>query len=669
MALNILLSQKTSRHVVKKLDSAYDYQSVFGTFGTAKTDDTGLNHPMGIAVDASNNVYICDSENSRIVKLDSNLAFVSSVNLVPAADLPNKRNTPYCILFDSVSSDLYVVGVYRDIYLSICRITTSLTISKANYNIYSVAKERPFSICKGFTSGDFIISLGTKLVKVAETSNGTFTATTVITNEAVNPTAFEAIRQEKKFNTVNKPVVPASYTFWRTYTEAPTYLTDITFQTLHFPILGTPDTDFYVYKNGVELDYDPLLDDPNDYTINQTTGLITLQKEVIESDEIRIRYKYQMIENTDYVLDIYKGSFVLAVGVTQDWNGNRDLIQIDYTYNDQAVEQTITGLVDATVTGLVKHSNGDIYIAQNTLLDKGKISRVNSSYINIGDSNKISKYIIGLYEAIDTSLLTYDSSNQKIVRYNSFLNYVEDVYEDKKVVDDPAVSAGSHQYQLQVIPILDKSEKVFVGAEILPIAEYDLNYTTGLLTIQQIQENPVPYIIARKVYQLSKYPVESGSEEIYVGGTLKTSGYTLDYPTGRLEFPDYDPESFEIGAGLVPTQDIQTTLSCVVDDVVRFMGHDLPTPLLTDTDYYVVYQDGAKIRVSLTPSGSAISITLLDPNNPDGKGSVIVMIGPTGDVTANYYRDITVSKVQYKCTTTQVEHDAFDIHGVTEVDI
>jgi hypothetical protein len=540
MALNILLSQKTNRHIVKKLGSTYAYVSKFGTFGTAKTDNTGLNNPIGIAVDTSNNIYVCDSKNCRIVKLDSSLAFVGSLDL-------GARNNPYAIMFDSTTGDIYVVGVYKDVYLSIFRVTTSsFTIAKQNNNIYPEAKEKPFSICRGFGVNDFLIALGTKLLKVTEASNSNFTATTITTNETITATSQEALIKEKKYNLVNKPIISSSYTLWRTYTETPTQLSTSTFQTLHFPVLGIPDVDFTVYKNEVELDYDIALDDPNDYIINQTLGFITLQKPVISTDKIYIRYKYQMIDTVDYVLDINTGSLKLTVGVSEDWNGNTDIIQANYTHTGQAVNQTITGISNAVITGLVKHSNGDVYIAQNTLEDAGRICRVNSSYVNIGDSNKVSKFIQGLTEALDGSLLTY-CDNQKITRYSSLLNFVEDVYEDDKKTDLSPVFT-SHQCTLSSFPIVVNSERVYVGSEILlrddideddiviHQRQYALNYLTGVLTIHKIIDDPVNVFVYGSSYQLSKFPIESGSELVYVDNVLQSSGYALDYSTGRLTF-------------------------------------------------------------------------------------------------------------------------------------
>jgi hypothetical protein len=261
MTISIFLSQRTNRHIVKKLDSSYVYTSSFGTFGTAKTDNTGLSNPIGIAADISNNIYICDSKNKRIVKLDSSLTYVNSL------DVSTVLGEPFSILYDS-SGDLYAIGIYRNISLSIARITTGLVISKSNNNICSPVNNLCY-ICRGFSSNDFIISFDNKLVKVIES------------------TSFSA-----------------------------------------------------------------------------------------------------------------------------------------------AVSQSIVGITNALFTGIIKHSNGSLYVCQNTSSDKGKISRINSSYFNTGDSDIISKYVGCLKEATDGSLLVCDTWNQKIIRYSELLNYVEDVYVD-----------------------------------------------------------------------------------------------------------------------------------------------------------------------------------------------------------------------------------------------
>jgi hypothetical protein len=255
----ILLSQRTNRHIIKELNSVYSYVASFGVFGTPKSDNTGFNNPIGIAVDDSNNIYVCDNKNSRIVKLDINFQYVAHLNVIALGK-------PYRILFDVESESLYMVGVYKELYISVAKIgIADFLIQKSNKKVCRIF-DKPFAICKSFNTGEFIVSLGSKLIKVIE--------------------------------------------------EASTFA---------------------------------------------------------------------------------------------------------------YVDQSITGISDVTVTGLVKHTNGDIYIAQNNL-HSGKISRINSSYVEIGSTNRVSKFIICLSESpLGGSLYTY-TCNKKIVRYSEDLNFIEDAY-------------------------------------------------------------------------------------------------------------------------------------------------------------------------------------------------------------------------------------------------
>jgi hypothetical protein len=288
-----------------------------------------------------------------------------------------------------------------------------------------------------------------------------------------------------------------------------------------------------------------------------------------------------MIDAIDYTLDVYSGLIKLTAGVSEDWNISRDIIEINYTYANVATIQTISGISNANITGILKHSNGDMYVAQNTLSDAGKISKVNSSYTNIGDSNKVSKYIIGLTEALDGSLLTYDSDNQKIVRYSSNLNFVEDIYNDNKKIDQPPTLSGPHQYQLSLTPVLENSERVHAGSEVLLRNSYSLNLISGLLTIQKVTDEPPIINVYGLSYQLNKYPIETGSELVYVDNVLQVSGYTLNYSTGNLVF----------------------------------------SPVVS------------------------------------------------GAVKVEYYRNMTVDKIEFSCVNNVVELDAFDVFGIFELNI
>lgn len=71
----------------------------------------------------------------------------------------------------------------------------------------------------------------------------------------------------------------------------------------------------------------------------------------------------------------------------------------------------------------IMHTNGDLYLNNGR-----KILRVNSSFVNVGDSDDISKNITALKMSADGSLLTYNIDSQTIVRYDENLNFVEDIY-------------------------------------------------------------------------------------------------------------------------------------------------------------------------------------------------------------------------------------------------
>ncbi len=68
-------------YVTDAVSKLYKYNSsginLLGTFGTgtAGNSSSQLNAPQGLDVDSSGNVYIADTNNNRIVKLDSSLAF------------------------------------------------------------------------------------------------------------------------------------------------------------------------------------------------------------------------------------------------------------------------------------------------------------------------------------------------------------------------------------------------------------------------------------------------------------------------------------------------------------------------------------------------------------------------------------------------------------------
>jgi len=133
MPNKIYVTQRTNRHVVKRLDSdvnpaVYDNVS-FGTYKIPGVIDSTLNFPSGITADDLGNIYVCDTNNKRIMKFDQDLVYVGKYDTIPTVSVP------YCIMFDALTGDLYIAGVYAHIYLRIERITTALVSVKVSDNL------------------------------------------------------------------------------------------------------------------------------------------------------------------------------------------------------------------------------------------------------------------------------------------------------------------------------------------------------------------------------------------------------------------------------------------------------------------------------------------------------------------------------------------------------
>jgi len=260
----IYLSQKTNRHVVKRLDNTYTHDLTFGTYGIAKLDNTGLNFSSGIASD-STDIYVCDKNNKRIIKLDSSLNYDSQL------DVSSEIGEPFAILWDTINSVLYVTGVYKDRSISIARINSSLIVEKYNTDVYLMEPgNNPLGICRGFLSSDFVISGFENLLRVAEMS----------------------------------------------------------------------------------------------------------------------------------------------------------------TYFDDATTQIITGEEDSRFKGNIKHSNGDLYLIAERRTKVSQLIRVESGYVNVGDSDILSKTGFGISKGLNNTILLFNAEDKKIERYNEKLNLIEDIFVD-----------------------------------------------------------------------------------------------------------------------------------------------------------------------------------------------------------------------------------------------
>lgn len=190
------LSQRNNRHVVKGLDSNGDYVSSFGVYGEPQyTIDErrdlvatyGLAYPAGIASDWFDQVFVCDSANERIVKLNSDLVYDSEIDV-------SVIGKPFSAFFDFGLNDqdqfeasLYVAGISKGRFLSIAKIDLGWHVNNSDFNWdvgtptitkydTNVGKAFvnywPFSISKVNGTDDLVISNGFVFLKVTETDTG-----------------------------------------------------------------------------------------------------------------------------------------------------------------------------------------------------------------------------------------------------------------------------------------------------------------------------------------------------------------------------------------------------------------------------------------------------------------------------------------------------------------
>lgn len=190
MANYVFVTQRTNRHVVKKLASDVapaTYDSSFGTFEVPGGTNSTLHNPWGV-VAASSNIFVCDSVNKRIVKLDNNLAYVSEYSTINTIDVP------YSIVHDITSGDLYVAGVYNNRWVRIERLTTSLVSVRASGNLHAdgLLLYRPTAIAKGFAAGSFlVVGANNDIFETIETTSfSTFTTRTI---DGEDPTIYNSI--------------------------------------------------------------------------------------------------------------------------------------------------------------------------------------------------------------------------------------------------------------------------------------------------------------------------------------------------------------------------------------------------------------------------------------------------------------------------------------------
>jgi hypothetical protein len=89
------------------------------------------------------------------------------------------------------------------------------------------------------------------------------------------------------------------------------------------------------------------------------------------------------------------------------------------------VNQSITGQEPNRYMGMIKHSNGYLYLNSGLQLVKA-----NSSFESLGVSNLIATVTTCLKESLNAKILLYSNHDQSILRYDTNLNFVEEVFKD-----------------------------------------------------------------------------------------------------------------------------------------------------------------------------------------------------------------------------------------------
>ncbi len=104
MFISLVYSQEPNESTrVQKFNSNGTFIAKWGTPGI---NDTQFNNPTGIAVDASGNVYVTDTDNNRVQKFNSNGTFIAKWGTPGIND--TQFNNPTGIAVDA-SGNVYVI--------------------------------------------------------------------------------------------------------------------------------------------------------------------------------------------------------------------------------------------------------------------------------------------------------------------------------------------------------------------------------------------------------------------------------------------------------------------------------------------------------------------------------------------------------------------------------
>jgi len=178
------VTQKTKGHVIKSFSlETSEFSNSFGTFGSTGSGTNHLNSPWSMTVDSESQIYVCDHNNSRIVKLNGSLMYLNAVNVASTV------GRPCHIYFDSSSGDLYVTGInYHTIenkilymYINMARYSTNLSLIKYTRDVLGVNQRleqakgeigyKPIAVVKGQLENEFLIAgIRNKIYRTIELS-------------------------------------------------------------------------------------------------------------------------------------------------------------------------------------------------------------------------------------------------------------------------------------------------------------------------------------------------------------------------------------------------------------------------------------------------------------------------------------------------------------------
>lgn len=182
----MFLTQRTNRHLLKSFvlptNGNASYFSSFGTMSVPGNTNTTLNSPWNLAFNSNGYLFVCDHNNERIIKLDSDFNFISEYSTSVTVGKP-------CAIL--AETDIYVVGINYHIiendvlymYINIERLDENLSSIKftwdtlgINYRLEQRKGEigyKPISITRGFNTNEFLIAgVRKKIYSINELDEG-----------------------------------------------------------------------------------------------------------------------------------------------------------------------------------------------------------------------------------------------------------------------------------------------------------------------------------------------------------------------------------------------------------------------------------------------------------------------------------------------------------------